>query len=308
MNNIDITKQQAGKFLGQQMNEYKTSYDKSLLVPVERKYNRIDYNIDDNNLSFDGIDTWNIYEVSFLTENGLPITGVGKLTYSSSSKCIVESKSLKLYFFSFNMMKYGSSVSDSIDIVEKTVINDLSELLGVNVQFKIHVDSENNNPVPLFDTYSDLGTFTDLESIVFNEFKESPSLLSCSESNIDQSFKLHTSILRSNCKITSQPDWGDLFISYSGSKKIDFNGLAKYIVSFRNESHFHEEVVEMIFKRLETLFNEDDLDLTVTALYTRRGGLDICPSRSSKSTTYSSQSDVSNLININQLCTKTIRQ
>ena len=100
--------------------------------------------------------------------------------------------------------------------------------------------------------------------------------------------------LRSNCRVTHQPDFGDVFIYYESKKVINYNSLVKYLISFRSEYHFHEECCEMIYKRLYDLLDSDD-KLMVCALYTRRGGIDISPVRYSKGLTNSDIEALENL-------------
>lgn len=277
----------AGKVLGVRLNDYKTTYDPSLLVPVPRKLNREQYGIENENLPFKGWDVWHIYEVSFLTEKGLPVLGVGKLMYPADSELFIESKSLKLYFYSLNMMKYGCSVFEGCLTVEAIVRQDIAKALKIpadDVMFMIHLQEDS---VDAFKDFKDISSMCNLEENEFTEFKEAPSLLestlTISNLQIHRDLKrgLATRIkipfLRSNCRVTHQPDYGTMYISVLADEDLDLTSLAKYIVSFRNEFHFHEEVVEMVYKRLWDKLKP--IELFVGALYTRRGGLDICPMR-----------------------------
>ena len=117
----------AGKHLGQTVSKYSDSYDPSLLVKVPRNLNRKDYNIKSNKLPFIGVDVWNAYEVSALTQNGRPVTGVLKIAYSAASQFHVESKSIKLYLNSFNMTKYGNTKEECIDKIENVTIDKSSD-------------------------------------------------------------------------------------------------------------------------------------------------------------------------------------
>lgn len=269
----------AGKVLGVKLNEYKTSYDPSLLVPVPRYINREQYKIDCNNLPFDGWDIWHAYEVSFLTEKGLPVLGVGKLMYPANSPLFVESKSLKLYFYSFNMMKYGKDTKAGCEIVESMVKKDLSSVLGIapdNVRFKIHL-SVHDESKDCFKKHSEARKIVDIEDIEFKYFNEFPQVLSYLRKDYEEEVCVKIPFLRSNCRVTHQPDYGTLFVTIIGKNVLDISSLVQYIVSFRNENHFHEEVVEMVYKRLWDKLTPSGL--FVGALYTRRGGIDICPMR-----------------------------
>lgn len=272
----DITKQQAARHLGQTVT-YSDQYDKELLVAVERIHNRTKYEIDEEALPFVGYDTWNAYEVSFLLDNGFPVSCVAKIVYPCNSDCIVESKSLKLYLNSFNMSKFGASKALAIAAVEDIISNDLSELLSTTAVAKLHFTAENIDPFA-GDEYECLESLVDVESTEFTHFNESPEILV-----VDQAagtLKVHTNLLRSNCRITSQPDWGDAYIHMFGNDLPTPESLLQYIVSFRKEDHFHEEVCEMLYKRLLDKFKPEEL--AVTCLYTRRGGIDICPARATR--------------------------
>ena len=263
--------------------QYKSQYDPSLLVKEPRSNNRKHLNIDDDNLPFVGFDTWNAYEISALTNNGLPVTGVAKIIYPASSKYIVESKSLKLYFNSFNMTKLGVTPGEVREKIEELAIKDLSELLGTEVYVTVFSDQEIViEPFTLLEEYYD--GYVTLESEYehaltdeFNVYQETPSLLEITESDNTAVVKYHSALLKSNCRVTSQPDWGDVYITYEGNRDIDPVSLVKYIVSFRDECHFHEEICETIFKRLNDALQPEWLN--VMCLYARRGGIDINPER-----------------------------
>lgn len=262
-----------------------TTIDKTLLVPVPRILNRTQYNIDENALPFVGYDVWNSYEFSTLTDNGYPVVGHLKLVYSSDSEFIVESKSLKLYLNSFNMVHLGKNSFDAILKAEQIIKTDLRKILGNTVDVTIFdsmecstvSNSKNINPIsPLF---VPLETLCNVNDITFDRYTEAPDLLTGTANDRKVSIKVHTPVLRSNCRVTNQPDWGDVFIYMLSNHKISYNGLMKYLVSMRSENHFHEEICECIYKRLYDKFSPDEL--FVSCLYTRRGGIDINPVRAS---------------------------
>lgn len=279
------------KHLGK-TSEYKSTYDKTLLVAEPRQNNRTYLNIIDDNLPFVGFDTWNAYECSFLLKNGCPVTGVVKVNYPATSKYIVESKSIKLYFNSFNMYKMGNNIKEGIDRFTKIASADLSELLvtGVKVGFipssiydKTEVSSHDYYSKSRFETLEDVISQETLYSTTFETYEETSKLLDdnhievSDEASVGQYF--HSALLKSNCRVTSQPDWGDVFIFIKTNKHINKVSLLKYIVSFRGECHFHEEICECIYKRLQDKFNPEAL--FVMCLYARRGGIDINPVRAS---------------------------
>lgn len=266
---------------------YKSTYDPSLLVKEPRQSNRKHLNIDDDATPFVGYDTWNAYEVSCLTNYGLPVVGIAKIVYPCTNKYIVESKSLKLYLNSFNMTKLGNTAKEAFELLSKQVSEDLSSLLETVVE--VVVNSNYNilcdDILPCEEWHSENGAeFTTLEDVYpvdgveFNTYTETPELLRVLDSEIDRVY-YHSALLKSNCRVTSQPDWGDVYIYIKGSKTVDPISLLHYIVSFRDECHFHEEICETIYKRLYDLLSPDEL--VVRCLYARRGGIDINPERAS---------------------------
>ena len=267
--------------------EYKSQYDPSLLVREPRSNNRKHLNIDDDNLPFIGYDTWNAYEISALTDNGLPVVGVAKIVYPASSKFIVESKSLKLYFNSFNMTKLGVTPDEVRDNIRSRSEKDLSKLLETPVF--VNVNSNSEVLLEFNTTFAEYHEgFITIEDEFENEltgeftvYQETPELLKFEEFPEGENVirKYHSALLKSNCRVTSQPDWGDVYIVYKSSKDIDPVSLVKYIVSFRDECHFHEEICETIYKRLHDALQPELLH--VMCLYARRGGIDINPQRAS---------------------------
>jgi 7-cyano-7-deazaguanine reductase len=258
------------------------TYDTSLLFRIPRSENRVHYGIDDEHLPFVGFDVWNCYEVSFLTDNGLPVSRVMKLIYPANSKFLVESKSLKLYLNSFNMDRFGKTLKKAEERVGVTISHDLSILLETEVYVSLFDSTcEIRQPFPEF-INSDLSHKVPIkkqESISFTRFKESPDLLKSKLTDTLHTYLFRTDMLRSNCRVTNQPDWGDLFVQMTSKHEIEISSILEYLISFRKENHFHEEVVEMIYKRFWDIFNPDKL--MVAAMYTRRGGIDINPIRAS---------------------------
>ena len=269
----------AGTHLGKVGGEgYKDLYDPSLLVAIPRHFNRESYGIQEGNLPFVGGDVWNAYEVSALTEKGLPVSGMMKIYYSSDSPLHVESKSIKLYLNSFNMTKFGQTAEECRKYVQETVAKDLTEALHTPVSVRFYLND--NTPEVEFGTeFADLAQLINLDEIEFNTYHSDASQLKTklNEGDWNTVTKIKSNLLRSNCRVTNQPDWGDIYIHMEGSAVPDLESIAKYIVSHRQVSHFHEEVCEMIFTHLTQAY--DPSALMVACLYTRRGGLDINPIR-----------------------------
>ena len=256
---------------------YSDQYDPSLLVSIPRHFNREDYGIKQDDLPFVGVDTWNAYEVSAITEKGLPVSGMLKIVYSSSSINHVESKSIKLYLNSFNMTKIGTTIKECIEGIETMVKKDLKELLETDVVVSMYTNEDTE--ACAFKGFPDIETLIDLDQVDFTAFKSDINQLEGTPTKDGESKTLRVSsnLLRSNCRVTNQPDWGNIFISIRGKNTPTLESLAKYIVSHRTVSHFHEEIAEMVFTHLSQAYKPEEL--MVACLYTRRGGLDINPIR-----------------------------
>jgi len=288
---VKLDNKNVSKHLGQ-TSEYKSTYDPKLLVREPRQSNRAHLGITDDDLPFVGNDTWNAYEISALTNEGLPVVGVAKIVYSCESKYIVESKSIKLYFNSFNMTKLGECsevVRENIGIIAS---KDLSELLDIVVQVKVHSNAYVLGDTSVFvakdewlhgenckPSYITLEDDYPVEDIEFSIYTETPELLEEIEDAPSEEVYYHSALLKSNCRVTSQPDWGDVYIYLKGKNTVDPISLLQYIVSFRDECHFHEEICEAIYKRLKDTIDPEEL--SVRCLYARRGGIDINPERAS---------------------------
>jgi 7-cyano-7-deazaguanine reductase len=266
----------ASKHLGQQ-NNYVSEYDPTLLVKIPRTLNRLDYGINDTSLPFSGYDVWNAYEVSALTLKGLPVNVVAKIVIPCQSECIIESKSLKLYLNSFNMTKLGSSSNECISELKNLIKADIESLLEANISIFLF-ESQDNTVQSHFLNFPKLNKLVNLDNIHFNHINSGKEILEvCATSSSIQSIAFQSNLLRSNCRVTNQPDWGDLFVLLKTNHIPDYTSIAKYIVSHRKINHFHEEVAEMFFMHFLEKFQPDAL--MIACLYTRRGGIDINPIR-----------------------------
>lgn len=247
---------------------YISQYDPSLLFPIPRVGKRQEINVPQI-LPFFGFDTWNAYEVSWLNFKGKPQNAIVKFEIDCHSTNIIESKSFKLYLNSFNNTKLASKKKLQ-EILEKDVRN----AVDGDVSIKIYeLDELLNTKVETF-----AGTCIDGLDVECNEYVVSPDLLVVdNENKVKEQF--YSNLLKSNCLVTGQPDWGSIHISYVGPK-IHHESFLKYLVSFRNHNEFHEQCVERIFMDIMSkgVFSK----LTVNARYTRRGGLDINPIRSTE--------------------------
>tara|TARA_B100000212_G_scaffold209157_1_gene157886 strand:- start:1088 stop:1993 length:906 start_codon:yes stop_codon:yes gene_type:complete len=275
--NYEAVKEIASKHLGKVGGDgYSDQYNRELLVKIPRKLNREGYGLTGE--EFKGVDVWNAYEVSAITTKGQPVAGMLKIVCPANSEFHVESKSIKLYLNSFNMTKIGDNAADCIKGIEARVKRDLDELLETNTTVSFYASDWETEPLGFSEEYEDIGNLVDLDNIDFTAFKSDANQL---ESGDNKTLKVSSNLLRSNCRVTNQPDWGDVFILIKGEETPSPESLAKYIVSHRTVSHFHEEICEMIYAHLTERFKPEQL--MVACLYTRRGGIDINPIRATHS-------------------------
>jgi len=275
--NYEAVKEIASKHLGKVGGDgYSDQYNRELLVKIPRKLNREGYGLTGE--EFKGVDVWNAYEVSAITTKGQPVAGMLKIVCPANSEFHVESKSIKLYLNSFNMTKIGDTAADCIKGIEARVKRDLDELLETNTTVSFYASDWETEPLGFSEEYEDIGNLVDLDNIDFTAFKSDANQL---ESGDNKTLKVSSNLLRSNCRVTNQPDWGDVFILIKGEETPSPESLAKYIVSHRTVSHFHEEICEMIYAHLTERFKPEQL--MVACLYTRRGGIDINPIRATHS-------------------------
>lgn len=274
MNDSVLKKYQShadGSELGKKT-EYDQSYNPDRLYPIPRSGKRKEIGIEPDKLPFSGFDCWNHYEVSWLNAKGKPIAATAEIYYDCASPFIVESKSLKLYFNSFNNSRFKS-----IDEVEQTIKKDLEKVVDSDVTVIIH--QLGHSPCTLHEKFS--GECIDNLDVECTKYTVDSSYLSASDEQVTET--LYSDLLKSNCLVTNQPDWGSVQIIYKG-KKINREGLLKYLVSFRNHNEFHEQCIERIFADIMKHCMPEEL--TVYGRYTRRGGLDINPYRSTKKVSY----------------------
>lgn len=274
--------------------------DPTLLVSVPRHLNRTQYGIREDELNFEGIDAWNAYEFSTLLKNGFPVSGWLKFTYAADSPNIVESKSVKLYLNSYNMARLMDT-TDDMWMVEDKIAMDLSNVVGSGVGVFLRW-GDIDTVKPITGDFISLEHYCNINKLTFTDYNESPNILEVVPS-IGRYERWRSYSLRSNCRVTNQPDWGDVYVHIKGDQAVTPESLLRYIVSMRKENHFHEEISECIYTRLFDLLQPDEL--FVACLYTRRGGIDINPVRASDLRTlykYGAICDVTNF------CTKTPRQ
>lgn len=251
-----------------QKTEYASQYDRTLLQSVPRALNRDGLGITQNQPFTIGADIWTAYEISWLNEKGLPQVAIADIYLDYQSQNLIESKSFKLYLNSFNQSKFAD-----FNAVQQTMQGDLSECAQGDVKVRL-------NPVAVYDSQKIdhlQGDCIDEQDIEITSYEFNADWLKDCVSDEIVEEKLVSHLLKSNCLITNQPDWGTLYIHYVGNK-IDHEKLLRYVVSFRQHNEFHEQCVERIFCDLMHYAKPEKL--TVYARYTRRGGLDINPFRS----------------------------
>ena len=253
--------------------EYCSKYKPSLLQAVPRSLNRDDLSLPKNSLPFIGEDVWYGYELSWLNNNGKPVVALAEFRFACTSPNLVESKSFKLYLNSFNQSKF-SSIND----VTKALRKDLSATAGSQAQVQLF-NVEQCPALEIKATNSAVHCI-DEEDITVDNYQYQAELLKQAQTShatetVAESLVSH--LLKSNCLITNQPDWASVYINYKG-RPIDHRVLLKYLISFRQHNEFHEQCVERIFCDLQKYCQLEEL--TVFARYTRRGGLDINPFRS----------------------------
>ncbi|MBC9228725.1 NADPH-dependent 7-cyano-7-deazaguanine reductase QueF [bacterium SPL81] len=243
--------------------QYPTQYQPEVLFPIARAESRQQY------AHVEGItqgkDWWHVFEISWLNKLGLPQVAIGRLMLPASSPNLIESKSLKLYFNSMNFTQFESQ-NTFIETVER----DLSNAAGGKVELQLFQvdDLDISQPKGI--------CIDDLTPERLSEHPDSSLLQLDNTAEDDVEIELYSHLLRSNCPVTGQPDWGTVFIRFKG-KKPCYRSVLAYIISYRQHNGFHEQCVEQIFADIWQLLQPEKL--MVYATYTRRGGLDINPCR-----------------------------
>ena len=246
---------------------YRDTYAPELLFPIERQLKRDELGIAAGALPFVGEDLWNAYELSWLDARGKPVVALGEFRVPAASPRLIESKSLKLYLNAFNQQRMVS-----VDEVQSRIAADLSAAAGAEVGvvlMPLATRPQRRSAYPQ-------GECLDALDIAIDTYQPAPELLRAQGAVVEET--LYSHLLKSNCLVTGQPDWGMLVVRYRGPA-IDREGLLRYVVSFRAHNEFHEQCVERVFCDLMARCRPQEL--AVWARYTRRGGLDINPFRAS---------------------------
>ena len=258
-----------------QRSAYIDQYDPSLLFPLPRSTKRDELGLVAGQLPFFGADLWTAYELSWLNLRGKPQVTLVSFTIPCETPNIVESKSFKLYLNSFNNARFATA-----DEVRAKLVADISEAVWRGAAHTATVGvrmiaPEQFDAQPLHELD---GLSLDRLDIECDRYEPAPDLLTAQMDEPPVTETLTSNLLKSNCLVTGQPDWGSVRISYNGPQ-INQEHLLQYIVSFRNHNEFHEQCVERMF--MDIWMRCKPMRLTVYARYTRRGGLDINPLRTS---------------------------
>lgn len=250
--------------------EYIATYTPSLLFPIPRAAKWAELGLSAETLPYQGVDFWNCFELSWLLPSGKPVVAMGEFAIPADSPNIIESKSFKLYLNSLNQSVFNTA-DELVVVLEHDLSAAAGKPVGVRVRSLAQVTADGvvNAPGVCID---------ELDVSISNYVQPQPELLRCDAARgVEES--LHSHLLKSNCPVTGQPDWGTLVVQYRGAA-LDHASLLAYLVSFRQHADFHEQCVERIFLDLQRLLKPEYL--TVYARYVRRGGLDINPYRSSE--------------------------
>jgi 7-cyano-7-deazaguanine reductase len=246
---------------------YRDTYAPELLFPIERQLKRDELGIAAGALPFVGEDLWNAYEISWLDARGKPVVALGAFRVPADSPRLIESKSIKLYLNSFNQQRMAS-----VDEVQARIAGDLSAAAGAAVGVVLMPLSRR----PQRHSGYPQGDCLDALDIAIDTYQPAPEVLFAHGGEVEET--LYSHLLKSNCLVTGQPDWGMLVVRYRGPA-IDRESLLRYVVSFRAHNEFHEQCVERVF--CDIMAHCRPQALAVWARYTRRGGLDINPFRAS---------------------------
>ena len=272
--------------LGEQTTDYPTEYSPETLYPIARSMGRDAIGWQDDKLTV-GVDWWQAFEISWLNPQGISQVAIARFSIPASSPFIVESKSLKLYLNSINFTEFASW-----NDVQALIAKDLSTCLQADVQvalFGLNDDLNGDETALLIaqpeGVCIDEALADSTDKVALTEHPDA-SLLSQNEietsdesvaSDGTQPYTFYSNLLRSNCPVTNQPDWGTLAVSITTDKPFNNASMLRYILSFRQHNGFHEQCVEQIFADLSQYYQPSVL--MVRAWYTRRGGIDINPCR-----------------------------
>lgn len=267
---------------------YTKLYDPKLLNPMPRILARQDYGI--TGKEFNGFDVWHCYEATFLLDNGMPVAGVVQIVIPSSTEFMLESKSMKLFFNSFDMCMMGPTKLSAIQNYVDTLKNCLNTAIGIEVgsqdQIRVKFFEEgvqrNNYYLQQFTNLTEVVDIDDIKVTDYNAEQNHLDIVEIPNVSVSTiTLKFYTNVLRSRCRHTKQKDTGSAYIELEvTTHSVTTVSLLKHIISLREKDEFHEFCAEKLFMDLQSI--PGLVNLTVMLLYVRRGSLDINPLRSTK--------------------------
>ena len=237
----------------------------ALLRPIDRSEQRRALDVGAP-LPFVGEDIWNCYELSWLTQRGVPAVGALRIRVPCDSPATVESRSLKLYLNAFSQEAFPERAA-----VLAVIETDLDALFGARADVSMLELS-----IPELHAAAP-GRSLDRERVAIDTYQRDAAILdgACGPLVVEEA--VHTDLFASLCPVTGWPDWASVLIAYRGPE-IDPRRLLQYLVSYRRHRAFHETVVEQIFVDIKARCGCEQL--TVYGRFLRRGGIDINPFRS----------------------------
>ena len=266
--------------LGEQTTDYPTEYSPGTLYPIARSMGRDTIGWPKDKLRV-GVDWWHAFEMSWLNTQGISQVAMARFSIPATSPYIVESKSLKLYLNSINFTEFASWQE-----VQTLIAKDLSNCVQADVTVDlIGLDDTESGLLiakpagicidnALVKSKDKVALTMHPDASLLGDFQDSNTDM---EQKVEQPFTFYSNLLRSNCPVTNQPDWGTLSVTMTSKKPLNQASMLRYILSFRQHNGFHEQCVEQIFANLSQYFQPSEL--IVRAWYTRRGGIDINPCR-----------------------------
>ena len=267
--------------LGEQTTDYPTEYSPETLYPIARSMGRDVIGWHTEQLTL-GVDWWQAFEMSWLNTQGISQVAIARFGIPASSPCIVESKSLKLYLNSINFTEFATW-----EAVRVLIAKDLSACVQVDVTVELFGLEDDISSLLIAQPEGiciDNALADSTDKVALCEHPDASLLqdqTQVDDSNLEggkpQPYTFYSNLLRSNCPVTNQPDWGTLAVLITTDKTFNNANMLRYILSFRQHNGFHEQCVEQIFADLSQYYAPSKL--MVRAWYTRRGGIDINPCR-----------------------------
>lgn len=254
---------------------YPKTYNPDILYPISRNVGRDEIKHTTGFCqSYQGVDIWQAFEISWLNPKGISQVAILKLFIPADSPNIVESKSLKLYFNSLNFTMF----EDKQQLID-TIIQDISFCVKKDIKIYLGDLSDESFNTYLLEQKNCIDDALDFhqDNILLTHDIDSSFLQNFNHKNHQQTYQFYSNLLRSNCPVTNQPDWGSVFFEITTSYQLDFAKILQYILSFRQHNGFHEQCVERMFADFMVHLNPSKLK--IWANYTRRGGIDINPIR-----------------------------